>query len=165
MKRSWHFGLLTLFTGIVVADELPLPGSELEKATYVASIYQSEISFQSKRLPAWEFGVRYDKEVPYHEQWVDSINAVQPIDSVKVSASRSIVKNSTQRIFAALQTSNDDRQALVDWLYVPANAGTAASVGWQIGNMDSLKMAVEYQYREVSDKDINSLQLGVYYYF
>ena len=84
---------------------------------------------------------------------------------MRVSASRSLVKDSSQRIFAALQTSNDQQAAYSDWLYLPYNAGTAASVGWQIGELNSVKMAVEYQYREVSDKDINSLLLGVQYYF
>ena len=165
MKIFWLVSLSSLITSVANAagdTGLTEPGS---KTAFVASPYQSEISFQSERLPAWQFGVRYNRELPYHDQWIDTIETYQSVDSVRISASRVILKNSSQRIFAAVQTSNDTQAAYSEWLYLPYNAGTAASVGWQIGELDSLKMAVEFQYREVSDTDISSLLLGVQYYF
>ena len=165
METFWRVSLLMMLSASALAAEDSLLAEKESKTAFVASPYQSEISFQSKRLPKWQFGVRYNREMPYHDQWVDSITSYQSVDSVRVSASRMILKNSTQRIFAALQTSNDTQAAYSEWLYVPYNAGTAASVGWQIGELDSVKMAVELQYREVSDTDISSLLLGVQYYF
>lgn len=165
MKMLWLMSLSVLFAPVALAGSDNLLNESDSKTAFVASPYQSEISFQSDRLPAWQFGVRYNRELPYHDQWVDTIETYQSVDSVRVSASRVILKNSTQRIFAAVQTSNDTQAAYSEWLYLPYNAGTAASVGWQIGELDSLKMAVEFQYREVSDTDISSLLLGVQYYF
>ena len=165
MKCFWLVSCLTLLSTLCHAGGSVLSDTKKSQPVYVASPYQSEISFRSQRLPAWRFGVRYNRELPYHDQWVDKISTYHSVDSVRVSASRSLLKDSSQRIFAALQTSNDQQAAYSDWLYLPYNAGTAASVGWQIGELNSVKMAVEYQYREVSDKDINSLLLGVQYYF
>ena len=165
MKMLWLVSLSALFAPAVIAGDDNFLNESGSKTAFAASLYQSEISFKSDRLPAWQFGVRYNREMPYHDQWVDTITPSSSVDSVRVSASRIIIKNSSQRIFAALQTSNDTQAAYSEWLYLPYNAGTAASVGWQIGELDSLKMAVELQYREVSDTDISSLLLGVQYYF
>lgn len=165
MKSVWLAFLVVFSIGDIHANDLVYTSEKLEKTTFVASTYQSEISYQSKDLPAWQFGVRYDRSVPYHTQWLDSINSYHVIDSVKLSASRRIIQHSTQRIFAEIQTSSNYQNGLVEWQTLPQNAGNAASLGWQIGDSRSVNMAVKYEFRALSDVDINSLSLGVNYYF
>lgn len=165
MKGVWLALLALLPVGCACAKGLVYASDKLEKTTFVASPYQSEISYQSQDLPAWQFGVRYDRTVPYHTQWLDSIYSYHIIDSVKLSASRRIIQHSTQRIFAEVQTSSNYQNGLVDWQTLPQNAGNAASLGWQIGDNRSINMAVKYEFRALRDIDINSLSLGVHYYF
>ncbi|RDV28140.1 hypothetical protein DXV75_04035 [Alteromonas aestuariivivens] len=130
------------------------------------SSYEVEFSFQSSALSKWSFDVQYDEMNPLQSTlWVDSIDDFTLVRSVTLSASRQLSLRLPQRIFASLQTSDSSYSPQTDWIYLPSNAGVAASFGWQFGDAESLKMAVEYKYREVGETDINALLLGVHYFF
>lgn len=166
MDNAWR--LLTfavLLSGSVMANDspgFPVPEKQLP---LLSTPKPSAISFKSALLPKWSFDVVHDRAIPLNSVWIDSISQHSPIDSIRLSASRAISSSSQQRIFASFQASNDFYTRSLDWLVLPGNAGVAASVGWFIGEVDSLNMAVEYEYREVGETDVNSLNLGVHYYF
>lgn len=166
MDNTWRLLIIAVFlSGPVMANDSPgVPVSEAQ-LPLLSTPQASAISFKSDLLPKWSFGVRYDRAVPHDSVWIDRISTHSPIDSIRLSASRSIFASSHQRIFASIQASNDFYTRSLDWLVLPGNAGVAASVGWFIGEVDSLNMAVEYEYREVGETDVNSLNLGVHYYF
>ncbi len=125
---------------------------------------ESAFSYQTELLPQWSFDLKYDRQPLEHGVWLDTINQHAPIESVRVSASRVISTSSSQRLFAALQSS---RHQDFDntFLLLPTNAGNAAILGWQLGEPDSLNMALEFKYREVGEMDINTLMMGVQYAF
>ncbi|QJR80220.1 hypothetical protein CA267_005240 [Alteromonas pelagimontana] len=163
MKSTWSFVTIAM---MVVANATAGEAEGISSITSLyASPYQTEISYRSKRLPKWSFGVKYNRKVNFHPLWVDSISENPSIDSIRLSAARMIPMTKSQRIFASVQTSNDHNFDVHDWVYLPANAGTAASLGWQLGASQDLNLAVEYEYREVGEVDISSLLLGVQYYF
>lgn len=165
MQDYWLIGLLMVFSAAVNAE--PSPNNEPTKVNtrFVASPYQSEITYQSPQLANWQIGVRYITERPFAPQWLYSRNLDNNYNSVRVFASRRILHNQSHRIFAALQTGTEDNMAYSSWIYLPHQVGSAASLGWQMGDLRSVSMAVEYEYREVENKNINSLLLGVEYYF
>ncbi|WP_414829880.1 hypothetical protein [Alteromonas sp. H39] len=166
MENSWRLlAFAVLFSGLVMADNAPGGRVPAEQFPLLSTPQQSAISFRSALLPKWSFDVRHDRAIPYNSVWIDTIALHSPIDSIRLSASRTISSSSHQRIFASVQASNDFYTRSLDWLVLPGNAGVAASVGWFIGEVDSLNMAVEYEYREVGETDVNSLNLGVHYYF
>ncbi|NMH60482.1 hypothetical protein [Alteromonas ponticola] len=138
---------------------------DFDRPTIVyANQLESAISYQTELLPKWSFDLHYDRQLLDQTVWLDTINQRSPIDSVRVTASRSISSSSSQRLFAAVQSSNSSD---VDdtLLFLPTNAGNAASFGWQLGEPDSLNMALEFEYREVGEMDINTLIMGVQYAF
>ncbi|MCW8109477.1 hypothetical protein OPS25_13285 [Alteromonas ponticola] len=139
-----------------IADERP--------STNAANPVESVISYQTEFLPKWSFDLKFDRQLPDQSIWLDTIDQRSPIESVRISASRLISSNSSQRLFAAVQSSNhsdvDDT-----FLLLPTNAGNAASFGWQLGEPESLSMALEFEYREVGEVDINTLMMGVQYAF
>ncbi|MCW8090429.1 hypothetical protein [Alteromonas sp. ASW11-130] len=126
--------------------------------------FKSAFSYQTVLLPKWSFNLKFHRQLLGNGIWLDTVSQNTPIESVRVSASRLISSNSSQRLFAALQGSNHSviEEAL---LYLPTNAGNAASFGWQLGDQNSLNMALEYEYREVGEVDINTLMMGVKYAF
>lgn len=166
MDNPWRLlAFAVLFSGPVMADNAPGVAVPESRLPLLSTPQPSAISFRSALLPKWSFDVRHDRAVPHNSVWIDNISQHSPIDSIRLSASRTISASSGQRIFASVQASNDFYTRSLDWLVLPGNAGVAASVGWFIGEVDSLNMAVEYEYREVGETDVNSLNLGVHYYF
>ena len=173
MKGLNFFVGILFFSGSLkaIADEagtpVPAPVQPLTEpaAVFLLSTTQSAVFIHSPKLPKWSFGVLYDRELPYHPMWIDSIDTYRPVDSLTLKASRVIAPAGKQRLFAAIQTSNNQNFASQNQVYLPANAGVAASLGWQVGKENSLNMAVEYEYREVGEQELQSIVLGVQYYF
>lgn len=166
MKTALRF--VTLGTGLFLvstafAADLAMSGTSALPVVYTP--YQSEIQYRTPLLPQWSFDLRYQREAPFSASWVDSISERSAIDSVRFSASRDVPYLRDQRIFASLQTSNDDMFSTADWMYLPSNAGVAASLGWQMGELHSFNMSVHYEYRQVGELNVKSLQVGVHYYF
>lgn len=166
MDNAWRLLFFAaLLSGPVMADNAPESAVPDDSLAFLSSPQASAIRFKSALLPQWSFDVTHNRAVPGNLMWMDSISRHSPIDSIRLSASRTISDSSQQRIFASIQASNDFYTRSVDWVVLPGNAGVAASVGWFIGEVDSLNMAVEFEYREVGETDVNSLNLGVQYYF
>ncbi|MBU2977724.1 hypothetical protein [Alteromonas sp. C1M14] len=163
MKDYWPIGLLLIVSAVTFAEPNTEPSDV--NTRFVASPYQSEITYQSSRIATWQFGVRYNTERPFTPQWLYNLNDTNQYNSVQFFASRRVIQNQSHRIYAALQTSTDNPLTYADWIYLPHKVGSAASVGWQMGDLRSVTMALEYEYREVENKNINSLLLGVEYYF
>ncbi len=166
MKGLLFLTVLAFIPGIALAAEQPVSALSDEGHTrYISSPYQSSFSYRSPRIPLWSFGLRYDKELPYHPLWIDAIDSYRQVDSVRISASRALPYVSSMRVFAAIQTSNQQDYVSAREVYLPQNAGIAASLGWTLGNTEQFNMAVEYEHREIGELDVNSLVLGVQYYF
>ncbi len=164
MKYAMHktviICLLTSPCFVMAADYIGYDQPVIMDDNYVESAF----SYQTELLPKWSFNLKYDRQQLDHGVWLDTINQHTPIESVRVSASRVISTSSPQRLFAALQSSR--HQDFDDsFLLLPTNAGNAAIVGWQLGEPDSLNMALEFKYREVGEVDINTLMMGVQYAF
>lgn len=160
---SWSLSVHADDTGNPV-PVTPEPLTE-PAAVYLSFTTQSAVFIHSSRLPKWSFGVLYDRELPYHPMWIDSIDTYRPVDSLTLKASRAIASAGKQRLFAAIQTSNNQNFESQNQVYLPSNAGVAASLGWQVGKENSLNMAVEYEYREIGQQELQSIVLGVQYYF
>lgn len=127
--------------------------------------YQADVFYKNYRLPNWSFGLKYEREMPYHPLWIDAIETYRPVDSIRLLARRALPTANSQRVFAALQTSNNQNYQSVQQVYIPDNAGVAASLGWELGDASRFNMAVEYEYRAVGELDISSIELGVKYHF
>ncbi|WP_218352187.1 hypothetical protein [Alteromonas lipotrueiana] len=129
-----------------------------------ASNYQLWL-YRSQAMPKWSFDIKYDKAFLHHPAWASQLHSFGLPDTLRFSASRTLPYDRSQRLFAAFQTSNVQAVRLPVELYHISATGMAASVGWQLGEYQRFNMAVEYEYREVAEQDINSVLLGVQYYF
>ncbi|WP_018982715.1 hypothetical protein [Salinimonas chungwhensis] len=165
MKAKYSlFALWGIVPSLVVAEEFdftPVSSQiEIDKAQHQADVY-----YKNYHLPQWSFGLKYEREMPYHPLWIDAIDTYRPVDSIRLLARRALPTTKSQRIFAAVQTSNNQNFSSLQQVYIPENAGVAASLGWELGDVNRFNMAVEYEYRAVGELDISSIELGVKYHF
>ena len=162
-----------LFVGVILAicstralaTETVSPGTE---AVPNSALTLSHYGFWINRpqvAPAWSFNVHYIKPFELHPSGSAIVKTHTLPDTLTFSASRALPYFRSQRLFAAFQASNTSQLTLPAELYQLPNTGMAASFGWQLGRYNRFNMAVEYEYREVAEQDINSVLLGVQYYF
>lgn len=154
MQGSWAWAAAPL--------DIPAPASVTQ---VINSQYQTDMSFNSLRLPRWSFRVNVSRELPRDTVWIDEIDNLRPIDSIRLQAHRALDAAHSQRIFAALQTSNTHHYHTPNRVYLPDNAGIAAALGWELGQTETLNLAVEYEYREVGELELSSVVIGVQYFF
>lgn len=151
-----------LYLPVCSAQETPLDFTDLSPFSSPPQLML--VSYHTTLLPNWTFDVEYDRDFLPEHLGADIINQHSPIDSLRLSASRRLTASSSQRIYASVQGSYEQNFG-ENLLYLNSNAGMAASFGWQLGDRRSLNMAVEYEYREVGEFDINTLIMGVQYAF
>ena len=163
MKRSY---LLCIVAVLLSLTDKANANALAEDSYYPElSSHPAVISFQSRLLPRWSFDFAYERVQPSSSVWADAVITAPQVDTLSVYASRQFSTYFSHRVIASLRASEPGDFQPSDLRYLSTDAGVAASLGWQLGDPDSLNMAVEYQYREVGDIDINSLNLGVHYYF
>lgn len=163
LGRVWI--VIVIFSAPVCAEQRPDISSQEVSLSALASASEHDISYRSPALPLWSFDIHHQRTLPEPAVWIDTITHASPLDSITLSASRSVSSSSSQHVFARVQASNNAYLQPLSWLTLPENAGVAASVGWLIGDRDALNMAVEFEHREVGEKEVNSLNLGIQYHF
>ena len=124
------------------------------------------IAYQSKRLPQWDFNVRMDRTdraEQYHP--TGTSNDLVGIQALSVSARRALPVSSPQWIYATFRSSQYSVTPEASSLPIAADSATAASIGWQFGEQEGFGLAVGYEYTDMGEVDINSVVMGVRYYF
>ncbi|QPG05120.1 hypothetical protein IT774_13425 [Salinimonas marina] len=166
MKRLLFIGvLLAISSATALATEMESVGAGSATNSAFSFSHYGLWSSRSQAAPAWSFDIEYDKPFFAHPAGATFLPDNSVPETLTFSASRALPYFRSQRLFAAIQASNSNKVRLPAELYQLSNAGMAASFGWQLGDYERFNMAVEYEYREVAEQDINSLLLGVQYYF
>ncbi|MCU7553166.1 hypothetical protein OCL06_00985 [Alteromonas sp. ASW11-19] len=166
MKLLWRVWIIiVVFSAPVYAEQMPNVTSQEVRLPALSAPSAHDITYRSTALPLWSFDIQHQRTLPAQEIWIDTITHASPLDSITLSASRTVSATSSQHVFARVQASNNAYLQPLSWVTLPENAGVAASVGWLIGDREALNMAVEFEHREVGEKEVNSLNLGIQYHF
>ncbi|GGF68046.1 hypothetical protein [Alteromonas lipolytica] len=164
--RLTLLGLVVMFSCPLLANQPPmLPDSPLV-STPVANT-QYFIEYQSKRLPEWNFSMEINRS--YAERFGYDNRRVPVtligLEAVSVSARRALPVESTQWIYATFRSTQYWLTPQASMMPLAGDSDRAASVGWQFGELRGFNIAVGYEYRDVGETDLNSLVMGVHYYF
>ncbi|NVK57701.1 MAG: hypothetical protein HWE26_19025 [Alteromonadaceae bacterium] len=125
------------------------------------------IAYQSKRLPNWNFSLQVNRS--YNARYGNNTPLVpiriSGVRAFSLSARRALPVNTPHWIYASIRSTQYtlSHQTLV--MPLLGDHDRAASVGWQFGEQQGFGMAVGYEYRDIGAEDINSLVMGVHYYF
>ena len=165
-NRLLLFGLVAMFSCPLLANQSAmLPDSSL--VTKPVGNTQYFIEYQSKRLPKWNFSVEINRS--YAARFGSDPRAVPitmiGLEAVSLSARRALPVNSSQWIYATIRSTQYSLTPQAGAMPLVTDSDRAASVGWQFGEQRGFGVAVGYEYRDAGEVDINSLVMGVHYYF
>lgn len=164
--RLLLFGLVAIFSCPLLANQSAmLPDSSL--VIHPAANTQYFIAYHSKRLPKWNFSVEINRS--YAARFGSGTHIVPysmiNLDAVSLSARRALPVNSAQWIYATIRSTQYSLSPQAGAMPLVNDSDRAASVGWQFGELRGFGVAVGYEYRDTGHIDINSLVMGVHYYF
>ena len=164
--RLFLFGLVAMFSCPLLANQAAmLPDSSL--VTQPVGNTQYFIAYQSKRLPKWNFSVEVNRS--YAARFASDTRtlpmSVVGLEAVSLSARRALPVKSSQWIYATIRSTQYSLTPQSGAVPIVSDSDRAASVGWQFGEMRRFGVAVGYEYRDAGQVDINSLVMGVHYYF
>lgn len=166
--RLFLFGLVAMFSCPLLANQVAmLPDSSL--VTQPVGNTQYFIAYQSKRLPKWNFSVEVNRS--FAARFTSDTRtlpmSVVGLEAVSLSARRALPVKSSQWIYATIRSTQYSLtpQSGAVPIVSDSDSDRAASVGWQFGEMRGFGVAVGYEYRDAGQVDINSLVMGVHYYF
>lgn len=123
------------------------------------------IRYKSQLLPNWAFNVNLKSSERQSGVWIDSVNQVLSLESLSVSAKRALSDNSPQWIYAKLSSTQYRVAPQGTGLPLADDNDMAATVGWEFGQNKGFGVAVGYEFRNIGKVNVNSLVMGVHYYF
>lgn len=127
--------------------------------------YYGPIVFKSEKIAKWKIKSRFNETRLESIPGYDSHFNASKNSQLSIRAHRALTLLFEQQIYASFNTTHSPLQYYPEWRYIPEDLGTFTRLGWLVGDESGLNMALEFEHREVGDKENNALTLGVQYFF
>ncbi|MDC8830090.1 hypothetical protein [Alteromonas gilva] len=161
--------IVSLVAGLLYSLSVSAASSLANRPLLISPVGNDDhfIAYQSKRLPKWNFSLQVNRS--YAARFGNLTPSVPIVVSgvraYSLSAHRALPLNAPHWIYATIRSTQYTTSPQTQAMPLLGEHDRAASVGWQFGELQGFGMAVGYEYRDIGEEDVNSLVMGVHYYF